>query len=149
MRKIRVGVLTFSDGRAYIHKDLEPLNRHYQDGLVRALEATGEVEVVAGQAIIGSNLVAQAEGHRLARRDGRYWLAIVPGEFVQFPRKVMVAKGATVTPEWPVAFTRLQCPADDFLANFPCNHIHACYGNWTPELLHVAELLGIEARMFE
>ncbi|MEI8352444.1 MAG: L-fucose/L-arabinose isomerase family protein [bacterium] len=93
-----------------------------------------------------------APGHvtlaRLARKDGRYWMAIVPGEVVQFPRKVMVAKGKTVTPEWPIAFTRLECPADDFLANFPCNHIHGCYGDWTAELLHVAELLGIEARVF-
>jgi L-fucose isomerase len=85
---------------------------------------------------------------RLARQDGRYWLAIVPGKIVQFPRKVMARKGATVTPEWPIAFTRLQCPADDFLANFPCNHIHGCYGDWTREWLHVAALLGIEARVF-
>jgi L-fucose isomerase len=86
---------------------------------------------------------------RLARKDGKYWLAVVPGEFVQFPRKVMVAKGATVTPEWPIAFTRLGCAADDFLANFPCNHIHGCYGDWRREWLHVADLLGIEARVFE
>jgi L-fucose/D-arabinose isomerase len=85
---------------------------------------------------------------RLARKDGKYWLAVVPGEFVHFPRRVMAAKGATVTPEWPIAFTRLRCSADEFLASFPCNHIHGCYGNWTRELLHVAELLGIEARVF-
>jgi L-fucose/D-arabinose isomerase len=85
---------------------------------------------------------------RLARKDGRYWLAIVPCELVQFPRKVMARKGATVTPEWPVAFARLECPADFFLANFPCNHIHGCYGDWTAELLHVADLLGIEAKVF-
>lgn len=85
---------------------------------------------------------------RLARKDGRYWLAVVPGEIVQFPRKVMVAKGKTVTPEWPIAFTRLDCPADRFLSQFPCNHIHGCYGDWTAELQHVASLLGIEARVF-
>jgi hypothetical protein len=43
MRETKVGILTFSDGREYIHRDLEPLNRRYQDGLARALEATGEV----------------------------------------------------------------------------------------------------------
>jgi len=93
-----------------------------------------------------------APGHvtlaRLARKDGRYWMAIVPGEIVQFPHEVMVAKGKTVTPEWPIAFTKLSCPADDFLARFPCNHIHGCYGDWTRELLHVTELLGIEAEVF-
>ena len=85
---------------------------------------------------------------RLARRNGKYWLAIVPGEFVQFPRDIMLQKGSTVTPEWPIAFTRLRCPADRFLADFPCNHIHGCYGDWTAEWLHLAEVLGIEARVF-
>jgi L-fucose isomerase len=85
---------------------------------------------------------------RLARRNGRYWMAIVPCDFVQFPREVMLQKGVTVTPQWPIAFARLQCSADDFLASFPCNHIHGCYGDWEQELLHVAKILGIEARVF-
>ena len=65
MRKIKVGVLTFSDGRKYIHDSLVPLNRKYQDALVSALEATGAVEVVAGREIIGDHRTAQAEGRRL------------------------------------------------------------------------------------
>lgn len=85
---------------------------------------------------------------RLARKNGRYWMAIVPGEFVEFPREVSLAKGATCTPEWPIAFTRLQCAADDFLATYPCNHIHGCYGDWEKELLQIASLLGIEARVY-
>jgi len=85
---------------------------------------------------------------RLARKNGRYWLAIVPGEIVQFDREKMLAKGSTVTPEWPIAFTRIQCPPDYFLTNFPCNHIHGCYGEWSEELLHVAGILGIEAKVF-
>jgi L-fucose isomerase len=85
---------------------------------------------------------------RLARKNGRYWMAIVPGEFVEFPREVSLAKGATCTPEWPIAFTRLQCAADDFLAAYPCNHIHGCYGDWEKELLQIAALLGIEVRVF-
>jgi L-fucose/D-arabinose isomerase len=85
---------------------------------------------------------------RLARKNGRYWMAIVPEEFVKFPRKVALKKGSTVTPEWPIAFTRLECSADAFLAEFPCNHIHGCYGDWERELLHVANILGIEAKVF-
>jgi L-fucose isomerase len=85
---------------------------------------------------------------RLARREGRYWMAIVPGEFVQFDREVMLQKGSTVTPEWPIAFTRLECSPERFLSEFPCNHIHGCYGEWESELLHVARVLGIEARVF-
>ncbi|MEI6082674.1 MAG: hypothetical protein WCS70_00050 [Verrucomicrobiota bacterium] len=75
---------------------------------------------------------------RLARKNGRYWLAIVPAEFVEFPREVALKKGATVTPEWPIAFAKLQCLAEKFLATFPCNHIHGCYGDWVNELLQVA-----------
>jgi len=85
---------------------------------------------------------------RLARKSGRYWLAVVPCEFVRFPRKKMLQKGSTVTPEWPIAFARLKCDADFFLANFPCNHIHGCYGDWVAELEHTARILGIESRIF-
>lgn len=85
---------------------------------------------------------------RLARKSGRYRLSIVPAEFVRFDPDVMKQKGSTVTPEWPIAFTRLACSADHFLANFPCNHIHGCYGDWEQELLHVADILGIEAEVF-
>ncbi len=85
---------------------------------------------------------------RLARRQGRYWMAIVPGEFVEFPRDKALAKGATVTPEWPIAFTRLKASPEYFLTHFPCNHIHGCYGDWVAELSHVCGILGIEARVF-
>jgi len=86
---------------------------------------------------------------RLARKSGRYWLAVVPAEIVRFPNDVMKQKGAAVTPEWPIAFTRLSCPADFFLAHFPCNHIHGCYGDWERELLHATDILGIEAKVFK
>ncbi len=85
---------------------------------------------------------------RLARKKGRYWLAIVPGEFVAYPREKALALGSTITPEWPCAFARLQCPPDPFLADFPCNHIHGCYGDWVEELQHVARILDIETKVF-
>ena len=85
---------------------------------------------------------------RLARKQGRYWLAIVPAEFVGFPREKALEKGSTVTPEWPIAFTHLATSHETFLANYPCNHIHGCYGDWTRELQHLAAILGIEARVF-
>ncbi len=85
---------------------------------------------------------------RLARKGGRYWLAIVPCEFVEFPLDVMRAKAATTTPEWPHAFARLTVPHEEFLATYPCNHIHGITGNWVDELLHVAHILGIEAKVY-
>ncbi len=45
MRKIKVGILTFSDGRKYIHEDLLATNQRYQDRLAKALEAQGELRL--------------------------------------------------------------------------------------------------------
>ena len=55
-QKIKVGILTFSDGREYIHQDLLPINQKYQRELKQVLEETGEVEVIEGSEIIGSNV---------------------------------------------------------------------------------------------
>ena len=85
---------------------------------------------------------------RFARKNGRYWLAIVQAEFVEFPREVALQKGSTVTPEWPIAFARLKSSPDEFLSTFPCNHIHGCYGDWTAEFLHLAAILGIESKIY-
>jgi L-fucose isomerase len=49
---------------------------------------------------------------------------------------------------WPHAFTRFECSADEFIATYASNHIHAVYGDWVEELRTVADLLGIEARVY-
>ena len=85
---------------------------------------------------------------RLARKNGQYWLAIVPCTFVTFPQEVMEAKARTTDIEWPHAFARLQASPDEFLATYPCNHIHGICGDWVQELLHVASVLGIEAHVY-
>jgi L-fucose isomerase len=85
---------------------------------------------------------------RLARKQGKYWLAIVPAELIEFPEEIARAKASTTTPEWPHAFARLQVTPDEFLASYPCNHTHGCYGNWVPELLNLAHVLGIEAHVY-
>lgn len=86
---------------------------------------------------------------RLARKNGKYWLALVPAEFVEFPREVALRKGAATTPEWPVAFARLSTSADEFLRSFPCNHIHGVYGDYVQEWLTAARILGIEVKLFD
>ena len=85
---------------------------------------------------------------RLARKKGVYWLAIVPAEFVEFPEKVAVAKSMTTTPEWPIAFTRLKVSHDEFLSTYPCNHTHGIVGDWVDELVNIARILGIEAKVY-
>jgi len=85
---------------------------------------------------------------RLARKAGKYWMAIVPGEFIDFPREEALLMGATVTPQWPIAFTRLKVAVEEFLTYYPCNHIHGVYGDYVEELQWIAKILKIEARIF-
>jgi L-fucose isomerase len=86
---------------------------------------------------------------RLARKKGRYWMAIVPAEFVRFPQEVMEPKAATTTPEWPHAFARLSVPPEEFLSTYPCNHTHGICGDWVNELLFIAQILGIEVKVYQ
>jgi L-fucose/D-arabinose isomerase len=85
---------------------------------------------------------------RLARKQGHYWLAIVPATFIEFPEDVARAKASTTTPEWPHAFARLEVAPEAFLSTYPCNHIHGVYGDWVQELLNIAQTLGIEAKVY-
>jgi L-fucose/D-arabinose isomerase len=131
---------TFFAGRSYEPKDnlcnvtFYPEKNYYPAGgaSVHHFAAPGKVTLA-----------------RLSRKDGRYHLAIVPAEFIEFPREIAMAKGAATTPEWPVAFARLKVTADEFLANFPCNHIHGVYGNYVQQWLSVARILGIDAKVYE
>lgn len=84
---------------------------------------------------------------RLARKGDSYWMAIVPGEIVQFEQERMEELGDLVTPEWPIAFTRLEVSPEDFLNSFPCNHIHGVYGDFVEELIQFCEISGIEYKI--
>lgn len=85
---------------------------------------------------------------RLARKKGQYWLAIVPVEFIEFSDDQMIAKSKTTDIEWPHAFARLAVSPEVFLSTYPCNHIHGITGYWVDELCHVAEILGIEYKVY-
>lgn len=85
---------------------------------------------------------------RLARKKGRYWMAIVPAQFVEFPQEKMSAKANTTDIEWPHAFARLCVSPETFLATYPCNHIHGISGDWVQELQHIADILGIESKVY-
>ncbi|NLG25909.1 MAG: fucose isomerase [Clostridiales bacterium] len=86
---------------------------------------------------------------RLARRRGKYHLALVPAELVRFDRDEMLRMGGTVTPAWPIAFAKLSVDAEFFLSNFPCNHIHGVYGDCIDEWLTFARLTGIGVTVFQ
>ena len=65
LRPVKVGVLTVSDGRDYIHEDLLPVTRRYQEQIVAALQKEG-FEVVAGNEIVWNAESARRESRRLA-----------------------------------------------------------------------------------
>ncbi|MFI5607897.1 fucose isomerase [Amycolatopsis sp. NPDC051903] len=80
---------------------------------------------------------------RLTRLDGAYRLQLVLGDFECYDDATNAALAARSTPEWPHAFTRLDVPAETFLANFGANHIHAVPGDRRRELRVAAELLDV------
>ncbi len=84
---------------------------------------------------------------RLARKAGKYWLAIVPAEFLDMGKKTEELAAETQA-EWPHAFARLKVPVAEFLADYDSNHCHAVYGDCTGELVWVAKMLGIDYKVF-
>ncbi len=85
---------------------------------------------------------------RLARRQGRYWMAIVPAEFVAFPEAVAWKKAEATTVEWPHAFARFRVSPDVFLSSYDSNHIHGVYGDYVQELTWLTRILGIDLQVF-
>jgi L-fucose isomerase len=90
----------------------------------------------------------QATFARLTRQDGHYWLAILRGEFVRYDDETNMALMRQTDLAWPHAFVRFTCSADEFIDSYASNHIHAVYGDWVEELRMVADLLGIEAKVY-
>jgi L-fucose isomerase len=63
--KHRIGLLSLSDGRERVHQGLIPVIEKYNDLLVAALEATGQVEVVRGSTPLNHPAVARREAEKL------------------------------------------------------------------------------------
>ena len=52
MRKRKVGIITLSDGREFVHNELLEMNKKFQTRLKKALEDTCEVEVIRASDIV-------------------------------------------------------------------------------------------------
>lgn len=81
---------------------------------------------------------------RLARKDGKYWMAIISGEFVSYPEE----KLKKTSLEWPQGFTKLSLDADELINELGGNHVHAVYGNYVNELKDLCDMMGIEYKLF-
>ncbi len=88
----RIGLLTFSDGRDFVHHDLIPFIEDIEQKIIGALQAKGH-EVIQGQEPIWTNELATREARRLA--DARPDLTIFNIPVWAFPHFTMIAAHAT------------------------------------------------------
>lgn len=68
-KRIRIGILGFSDGEPRVHEQLKGIVQAQMDAVATALERTGEVEVIRGRQLINSARSARDEAIRLVGRD--------------------------------------------------------------------------------
>jgi len=69
MKKRKVGIITFSDGRKFVHDELLQMNKKFQERLVKALEGTGEVEVVTASDVVWKPSLAKKAGKELMKAE--------------------------------------------------------------------------------
>lgn len=80
---------------------------------------------------------------RIGVWDDRPYLVIIPGEVVDLPAEKRRELNAQTDPTWPHVHARLNCPYEEMLEIFPCNHIHATPGDQVGPLVQLAEICGI------
>lgn len=85
---------------------------------------------------------------RLTRKDGRYVMNIIKGEFLDFGEHKNEEKARTTQVEWPHAFARLKVSVEQFLSTYSSNHIHGVYGDYVEELIHFCKLTGIDFSVY-
>ncbi|MCS7175412.1 L-fucose/L-arabinose isomerase family protein [Pseudothermotoga sp.] len=81
---------------------------------------------------------------RLTRKNGRYVMNIIKGEFLDFGECGNEEKARVTQIEWPHAFARLKVSVEEFLSTYSSNHIHGVYGDYVEELVHFCKLTGID-----
>ncbi len=69
MKTRKVGIITLSDGREFVHKELLSMNQAFESRLKHALEATGEVEVVTASDIVWRPSLAKKAGKELMKEE--------------------------------------------------------------------------------
>lgn len=69
MIKRKVGIITLSDGRDFVHEELLEMNRGFEERLVKSLETTGEVEVIRASEIAWKPSLAKQAGKELLKAE--------------------------------------------------------------------------------
>ncbi|MEM3486334.1 MAG: hypothetical protein QXI12_12015, partial [Candidatus Methanomethyliaceae archaeon] len=108
MSKIKVGILTFSDGREGVHAQVHSVCQRFQNLLEQKLRDTGEVEPIVAPEIVGSSESALAQSKLLTLRgcevtifNFAVWsfphFAILAAQFA--PRPILLF--SNINPEYP------------------------------------------------
>lgn len=91
----RIGILTFSDGRDFVHRDLTDFTLRVESSIADALEAQGHT-VMRAQEVVWTNELATREARRIA--DTHPDLTIFNIPVWAFPHFSMLAAQATPSP---------------------------------------------------
>ncbi|QBD78871.1 fucose isomerase [Ktedonosporobacter rubrisoli] len=91
----RIGIITFSDGRDFVHRDLAEFDRGVENKIAQALTEKGH-EVVRAEEVVWTNELATREARRVA--DMRPDLTIFNIPVWAFPHFAMLAAHATPGP---------------------------------------------------
>lgn len=87
---------------------------------------------------------------RLYREDGRYRMAIIPGETVDISQekydRFVQARGSH---QLPTAFVQMEADIDRLIGGFGSNHIMGVAGTYVDELAHFCQLMDIEPAFFD
>jgi L-fucose/D-arabinose isomerase len=91
----RVGLLTFSDGRDFVHRDLEGFTREVEDGIAGVLGEAGH-EVLRASEVVWTNDGAREQARRLDAQRPDLTIFSIP--VWAFPHFAMIAAHATHGP---------------------------------------------------
>ena len=91
----RVGLLTFSDGRDFVHRDLAGFTREVEDEIAAAVAAAGH-DVVRAEEVVWTNEAATTQARRVAARRPDLTVFSIP--VWAFPHFTMLAARATPGP---------------------------------------------------
>ena len=91
----RIGLLTMSDGRDFVHRDIADWARSSEDAIAAALEGAGH-EVVRAPELVSSNALASSQARLVA--EARPDLTVFNYSVWAFPHFSMLAADATPGP---------------------------------------------------
>jgi len=80
---------------------------------------------------------------RLGIWEEKLYLVIILGECVDLSAEERKKINEMTSPTWPHVHAKFKCSYEEFLSNFPCNHVLAVPGDKVKELIYYCEIAGI------